>query len=260
MRIGAAAALLVFLSASACSSHYVRAYAGYTTTSLTGSVALAPSGGTTNLEASKVDLEDELGITEGSGSPYGRVDAGLGSFGLTVSAFRYDNESTGTIQQQFGNITAGTQVASDITLDNFKAALFWHLIKVPLSAGSLRVGPGVGVDYVDFKMDMRTLSGVAATEHVDVKAPIPIACLQGDLQLGRFGVTIEAGGMSADVGDAKGTYWDIEGLVRFEVVKHLQIMGGYRFMSLDARGVADGQDFDADLLLNGWFVGGGVSF
>lgn len=256
MKSGALALLCALVSLPSCTLPYVRAYAGYSSMSLSGDVALAPSVGTSNLGGLKVDVEDELGLDGGGGSPYGRLDAGFGPIGVTLSAFTYSKVGTGTITRQFGNITAGTDVRSDIDMTDIKAAVLWNALDI----GPLRIAPGVGVNYVDLNLDVRTLTGVAASDTVDVVAPIPMIFLQADLDLGPFGVTVDGGGMSASLKDAKGTYWDLEALVRFQPLPHVNLFGGYRWISLDANGKASGQDFDADIDLKGWFVGGGISF
>lgn len=256
MNSGVLALTLALATLSSCTMPYARAYAGYANMGLSGDVALAPTVGSTNLNALKVDVENELGLDGGAGSPYGRVDLGLGPIGITASAFQYSKVGTGTITRQFGNITAGAQVRSDLDLTDIKGALLVNLIDI----GPVRLSPGFGVNFVDLQLDVRTLTGVVASDTVDVTAPIPMAFLQGDLDLGVFGATIEGGGMSVDLSDAKGTYWDVEGLVRYQPVKHLNIFAGYRWISLDAEGKADGQDFDAKLALKGWMVGGAFTF
>ena len=260
MKLGVAASLLTMLSATSCTVPYARVYAGYTKMGPSGDVALAPTSGTSNLGALGIDVESDLGLDE-AGSPYARVDMGLGSFGLTVSAFTYHKVSSGTITKQFGNITAGTPVRSDLDLTDVKAAVIWNALDIPLPAlGSVRVGPGFGVNFIDLNLDVQTTSGVAAADNVDVVAPIPMAFLQADVELGPFGMTVDGGGMSVDLNDAGGTYWDVEGLFRFSPAQHMHIFGGYRWISLNARGDADGQDFDANLALRGWFVGAAFSF
>ena len=256
MKLGFLTLLFALVALESCTLPYARAYAGYSSMGLSGDIALAPAAGTGNLGALKIDVENELGLDGNSGSPYGRIDAGFGPIGVTVSAFTYSKVSTGTVTRQFGNITAGTDVRSDLDLTDIKAAVLWNAINI----GPLRIAPGLGVNYLDLNLDVRTLTGVAASDNVDIVAPIPMAFLQGDLELGKFGLTVDAGGMAVDLKDASGTYWDVEALLRFEPVKHVNIFGGYRWISLNAKGNADGQDFDANLDLKGWFVGGGISF
>lgn len=256
MKLGLCALVFAGVSLVSCSSPYARAYAGYTNMGLSGDIALAPTVGGGSLGALKVDVEEELGLEGGSGSPYGRLDAGVGPLGVTLSAFTYSKTGTGTITRQFGNITAGTDVRSDLDLTDIKAALLWNMIDV----GPVRLSPGVGVNYVDMTLDVRTVSGIAASDTVDVRAPIPMVFLQGDVELGHFGITVEGGGMKVNLEDADGTYWDLEGLFRYQPVKHVNLFAGYRWISLDAQGTADDQDFDATLQLRGWFVGGGISF
>ena len=129
-----------------------------------------------------------------------------------------------------------------------------------LDFGFLRVAPAIAVNLIDMNLDVRTTSGVAAVDNVDILAPIPMPMLQVALDLGVVGATIEGGGISVNLHDAGGTYWDVEGMLRAKPWKHCELFAGYRWIKLNARGKADGQDFDADLNVQGWTIGGGFSF
>ena len=58
----------------------------------------------------------------------------------------------------------------------------------------------------------------------------------------------------------KGTWIDIEGLATFNLLSVFDIFAGYRYISIDTEGDADGQAFEADVELQGWIVGGGISW
>jgi hypothetical protein len=66
--------------------------------------------------------------------------------------------------------------------------------------------------------------------------------------------------MSLDLGDVKGTWIDIEGLANFNVFGPFELFAGYRYISIDTEGEADGQAFEADVVLEGWILGGGISW
>jgi hypothetical protein len=238
---------------AACASPRLNGYAGYAQTRLQGDVGLASGSSVT----ADVDVEDDLGL-EKSGSPYARLEAGLGPFGLTASALHYDSAENGVLTVDFGNIIVGGMAAvavhTDAELFNAKAALTIDVVDV----GGFRLSPGVGVDYID--MDVRVSAPLGAFDEIDVQAPVPMLFLQAAGDVGPVAATVDFGGMSIDLPDAEGTFLDIEALVRVQPVDHLELIAGYRWIHIDADGVASGQAFDADLALHGWLVGGGITF
>jgi hypothetical protein len=66
--------------------------------------------------------------------------------------------------------------------------------------------------------------------------------------------------MSADLGDGNGRYWDAEAMARVQATTEIDFLFGYRYQLMDVSGRATSRDFDADLDLRGWFIGGGVRF
>lgn len=247
-------ALLSLLSA--CTAPYVKAYAGYTEMAVSGDVALAPTVGGVNLDTIKVDTETDLGLDEASGSPYARVDLGFGPVSLTASGFQYSETGTGTLSQSFGNIVVGTQVATELEFTNVKAAAMFNLIDI----GPFHFAPGLGVDYFDMNMSVRSISGPAAYDQLDVQAPLPLLYAQSSVDIGPLGVTLDVGGITGDFGDADGTVLDAELLARIKPTKHFELFAGYRWISIDVEGRADGQSFSAELEFKGWMFGGGINF
>jgi hypothetical protein len=72
--------------------------------------------------------------------------------------------------------------------------------------------------------------------------------------------TLDVGWIDIDLGDADGSYLDVEALVRVNPLPHLELFAGYRFIDIDAEGTADNRRFEAAFQLHGWMVGGGVTF
>ena len=236
---------------TSCGIARVSGYAGYTQTQLSGDLGLAPGSLSVNTSA---DVEDDLNLGE-SGSPYVRVEAGGGPISVTVSAFRYDSSADGTLTGSFGNIPAGFAVQTDAEIINLKAAVMFDLINF----GVVRISPGLAVDYFDIDVQV-TATSFSAFDRVDVVAPVPMLFVQVAADVGPVGATVDLGGISVDLPDAEGTFFDLEAMLRVEPFDHVELIAGYRWISIDADGEADGQAFDADLELQGWFVGGGVTF
>jgi hypothetical protein len=202
------------------------------------------------------DVEDDLGVKDSSDSIYLRAEAHAAFLRLTLSAFKYDSSGDGTLTVDYGNISAGAQVSSDIEFTNLKTALTFDLINF----GPVRISPGISVDIFDIDSDVRSVSPVVVSESLDWTAPVPMVHLQGELDLGYVAANIDAGVMDVHLNDIDGTFWDLEGMLRVNPWDHVEFFGGYRYISIDGRGRVSGQDFDTDLTFTGWFVGGGFTF
>jgi hypothetical protein len=224
-------------------------------TSLSGDVALEPSSGGVALGSIRTDLEDDLGLNDESGSLHARIELETEIGRWNASVFRHTDSGTGVLDSTFGNIPAGTPVDASLSLTNLKAAWMYDF-----DTGVVRLSPGIGIDLFDIETSVRSVTPVTAFEEVEVLAPVPMVFLQAELDLDIVAATVDAGGMSIDLRDAAGTYWDLEGLLRVPVVDHIEVFGGFRYIHIDADGTADGQRFDASLDLTGWIVGGIVRF
>lgn len=245
------------LAAGACTSVRARAYAGLSQTFLQGDVALDSGSGNLNLGTNRPDVGDELGLDGGEVSPYLRAELGLPFGGVTVSGFTFSQTGSGTLDptHQYGDIPGGTTVSSHLAFANVKAAAHYDL----LNLGILRLSPGLGVDFVDFDIDVSDSMSLTF-ESVDNRVFVPMLFAQAEVDVGIVAATLDVGYMQANLRDAKGQYLDIEGLVRVNPLPLFEIFAGYRYIGLDARGVADDRHYDADLRLHGWMLGGGISF
>ncbi len=233
-----------------CSSFGVKGQLGYTAMSLGGDVALSPSGSGTIRQ----DIESGLGLGDPQGSVYGRLELDCGVPVLTVSGFTFQEEGQGQLGPQFGQIPAGTTVQSEVDFTNFKAALAFDI-----DLGVVKVAPGVAVDVFDMDIQVRDSLGLS-NEDIDVLAPVPMAFLRATVDLGAVALVGEGGYMSLDVDDVDGTFWDAEGWIEVRPTGGLFLFGGYRHISIAGTGIVDNQDFDADLTIAGWQVGGGFRF
>jgi hypothetical protein len=247
---------LVVLLAACQTAPSGRVTAGYAQFSLSGQAALESSIGGPIPAGSSVDLEDDLGLDDPSGTLYLDADFEwvIGRFG--ASGFRYDQTGTGVLSNQFGDIVAGTPVESSVEITNVKG--YWAIDV--LDVGYLRFAPGLAVDVFDVDARVASLTAISAFEEVEITTPVPM--LYGELEgrVGPVAAQVDAGWMSLDLGDVEGTWWDVEGRVSVIVESRVELFAGYRLIDIDSEGVADGQGFEADLRLDGWYVGGGIRF
>jgi len=245
----------VLLVCVSCETWFVEVDAGYTQMEFSGTAALAPTGGGLPVSATTVDLQDELGLDDPIGAPYGRVQAGLGPWGLSASGFSLSDVADGRVTRQFGNITVGTDVHTEVQMINLKTALTFDVLDTQF----LTLSPGIAVDYFDFDVSVSAPS-LGISEQLKAQAPVPLLFGQVSSKVGPVSLTLEGGWMSADVGDANGTFLDIEGMLRVHLGLGTHVFGGYRHIAINANGVASGQRFEADFNLQGWMVGVGYRF
>ena len=231
----------------------IKGFGGYTQMQLSGTLALNDSGNTNNLDNIQNDVDSAFGLGEAVGAPYVRGELDLGGIVLTGSGFTFDQTGSGTLSQPFGDIPAGTAIDTDFELLNIKGALSFDIIDV----GGVRISPGVAVDFFDIDVRLEN-PATLEFEDVDTLAPVPMLFVQGEVSLGPVGATVDFGWMSADFGDVDGTWMDIEGLARLNLMPTLEIFAGYRYISLDSTGDADGQEYSANLQLEGWTAGIGL--
>lgn len=249
------AGIPVLLLIAACSAPSARLQVGYIQPTLTGDLALAQAAGSLPAGQLSADIESGLGLDDDASSLYGRVELDAGPVRLTASGFRYDQSGSGTLNASFGAIAAGVPVDSDIRMGAYKAAATFDLLDV----GPVRISPGVGVDLFDLQAEVSNQT-VAQTETIDELLPVPMVFVQGEVDVGPVAVTLDVGGMDASYGEYSGTFFDVEALVLYAPVEHVEVFAGYRWIALDARGESEDRDFTADLDLGGWFVGGGLRF
>ncbi len=227
--------------------------AGYASLSLGGEIALDSSVGT---GLTSIDLSDDLNVDDAAGTFVfgGGLDTSIGN--VSVSGFLFSQDGRGTLSSDFGDIPAGTSVESSFDFDNLKA--FWSFDVLDLEV--FRLAPGVGVDLMRIDATVESVTAVSAFENIDVMAPVPMLFLEGEVDVGLVNAVVEAGWMSVDLGDADGTFWDVEARVDVPLGDTFGVFAGYRYLSIDSSGDTDGQAFDADLTLDGWMLGGRLRF
>lgn len=248
------ATTLALVSGPSCTQLGVAAQAGYATMAIDGDVALAATSGGGAASLSQ-DVETAFGLGDPQGSAYGRLQFDFGVPVLTVSAFQLLEEGQGTLVAQFGNLPAGTDVLTDLSFFDAKASLAFGF-----DLGPVRLAPGLAIDYIDLDMQVQDTFGIL-TEDIEVMAPIPLLYLGAELDLGIAAVAGEIGVLDVpEIDDVEGTFWDAELQAELELSPAAQLFVGYRFLSMDARGTVDGQDFAADLEVSGWMIGGTLRF
>jgi len=248
----AVAAALLF---AACAPHTFRADVGAAFARVEGQIGLQNSAGSAVLGDNMNDLQDHLGVGDEDESPYVRLEADWGANRVKASAFTHNSAGSGTLAGAFGDIPAGTQVFTDFDFVDVTASWSFDLMPTP----TVRIAPGVQVGYYSLDITTRAPS-LSAFEQVDTDIIAPMPYLDTEVDLGWISFGVNGGAIAITLTDATGRYWDAEGYVRATLMQHVELIGGVRYLLFDAHGEASHRDFDADLDVFGWFIGGGVRF
>lgn len=245
---------LSLLALPACFQCAVTGDVGYTSLAIGGDMALSPTGGAVGPTIDQ-DIESGLGLGDQSGSPYVRAELDLGVPVLSVSAFQFSDSGIGMLNGSFGNISGGTQVATDLDFRNVKTALTFDI-----DLGPAKISPGLAVDLFDLDLHVQDVAGFAE-ESVSLIAPVPMLFMRAEADLGIVAGVAELGGLKTPrIQDIKGTFWDGELRVEVRPAPMFHLFAGYRFMHLDGNGNIDNQDFSTSLDISGWLIGGGIRF
>jgi len=246
------ALLAAAFGCGSCTELHGTAQAGYAQMAIDGRVALSTAGGGASIDQ---DVKSAFGIGDPQGAPYVRAQLDFGTPVITVSAFTFDESGSGTLDANFGNITGGTPVTTDLRFTDAKVSFAFD---IPF--GPLKIAPGLAADLIYLEMNVRsTLS--SSSEELKVYAPVPLAFVRAEADLGLLGLVGEFGYVkNPNIGDVEGTVWDGEVMAELHVTRALQLFAGYRRISVNGNGTVDDQDFAVDLRVSGWTIGGGLKF
>jgi hypothetical protein len=246
----------IFGLCCACSAPSARLHAGYMQSGLSGNASLQTTVAGTSASA-RANVESGLGLADDSNSLYVRAELDAGPLRFSGSAFRYEQSGRGRLDVDFGDIRAGTEVDADISMGVLKGGLTFDL----LDLGVIRISPGLGADLIDLEATVVDASGLTnESERIDELVPIPILFVQAEAEIGPVSAVVEFGGMDITYDTFSGRLVDLEALLLVEPVDSVELFAGYRWISLDASGQTDDGDFATDLVLQGWFAGGGFRF
>jgi hypothetical protein len=202
-----------------------------------------------------IDIKDDLGLDNVKNIPYVKVWVG-GRHRLAVSATRIRIDGDTTLEDQivFDGTTyaVGERISTKLEADIYRAA--WEADWI--STDRFRLGTILGADYFDVSASVEShTTGIKETQ--DVKGPLPIVGLQGELQLfWGFSVYGELAGIYGNYHAVDGSLLEAEAGLKFTIAGKASLMAGWR--QLNAR--AEDNDNRFAIKLGGAVVGLGVSF
>jgi hypothetical protein len=255
--LAATAALIFFAALAGCSASdpLVRADLALFAPSFQGDVGLSNS---TVTDVDTIDIESDLDLGDTDYVPYVRLEGDLGPFNLAGSWFETSQSGTGVVTADFGNITAGSTVESDLDLTLVNGRFVWDFINTDL----VHLGLGVAAEWVDFDLEAKEQT-FGLSESVSVSQVLPLAAAHAAVGIPLpwipLRLDVNAAGMSLHIEDVDGTVIDIEGLLRADF-NHFGCFAGYRYILVQTDGVIDDQNFDGDIVLAGWLLGASVRF
>lgn len=235
----------------ACFQLEAQGQVGYAQLALDGDIGYVNGATTANIQQ---DIESGFGLGDDQGTPYARATLDFGVPNLSVSVFNFEEDGEGTLDGTFGNVPAGIPVRTDFELFNAKAAYAFEI-----GLGPVSVSPGIAVEYFDLAIDVNDAFGIAS-ESVELNAPLPLAFVRGEVDLGIVSAVVEGGYITADVDDVEGEVLDIEAQLVLHPTDLIEIFVGYRSLELQFDGEIDGDTFDTDIQIAGFMVGGGIRF
>lgn len=247
-------ALLSCTAFPACTTYGFNIDVALARMTLEGDVALGPSGGgPANLGSIDNDIEDSLGIDNEERTPFIGVEFWYERVSVSMSTLWYGQDSSGILDQDYGNIPQGSPVSTSVDIFNFKAAVYYDLI----SEDSFRLSPGIGIEYMDLDFSA-TFGGL--TDSLDVGIPMPMIFLRAEKDFGPFTASVDIGAFSADIFGVDATLVDLDATLRLHPIPLVEVFAGYRALLLDAEGDDGGQDFQTDFRLHGWMIGAEIPF
>jgi hypothetical protein len=223
---------------------------------LDGTIALS---NTSLTSIDEVDLATDLNLDSADGAPWLHGEFDSGRFALSGFCFRTETSGSGTVSADFGGITAGSAVTSDLDLTLAQGRALFDVIDFE----GLELGAGLALQWIDVALDVDEQT-FGLSESVEVRQPVPLLAARAGCDLEpSLGVPLQfevaAAWIRARVGDLGGGVLDAEAMLH---VRHgmLGAFAGWRTLRVDLDGASAGQEFSVDVELAGFLFGASLRF
>jgi hypothetical protein len=248
-----AGALFALVTLTSCTPSTFRADVGAVLATTSGEVALQNAGGTLVLDNTRNDIDDVFGLGEAEGSPYVRLEWEHALHRVRAHGFGIETEGSGTLINDYGGLVAGSNVTTKMRFFTTSASYAFEV----WGNENFRLGLGGQLAYYSLDMSARSAIGFESLV-TDVLVPMPF--VEFETYFSDFTLGVNGGVMVANLGDGEVTCADLEAYTRYQLTNEIDLLAGYRYMMIDGEGVAEDRDFQADMAVQGWFVGGGLRF
>jgi len=197
---------------------------------------------------------DELGLDDQELSVMPQLHLSAGGLGVRADAFFFETEGQERVSREFtfGGFTFpfDDDVRSELRLDNIRLIGILPIVKTEMFTLWLQGG----VSYYRFDGEVESDSGSGED---DGDLPVPVAGVLVQAKVWKLIVELDVSGLAIKYGsDLEGTALDVQVSAGYVFAKIVSVRVGYRFVTLDGR--AD--DFDIDVTLDGFFLGGSINF
>lgn len=202
---------------------------------------------------------DSLGLDEEEAEFAPRVDLTFGGLQWTVdyADFQFVGSGRATADIVIEGVTfeANDDIDTDIELSLLRSLWTWDLVPTDL----VDVGLGFGLALADVSVALQDADPPFESASTDEVVPLPFAALRAAVSLGDFGAEAQVGYIDVEVDDVEAGYLDVDAMAYWQFVDAagagFRLVGGYRFVDVDAA-FEDGSDqVDANLEFSGPYLG-----
>lgn len=273
--------ILVLTMSSSCALPGDSAWSGAHFNAFGGMIDVS-SGGTVsdiNITTPGEELVGDLDMTSVKDNVfYGGARIGFAPLEFVYSQFAVDADHDSVMTAGgtfFGTLlTANLDATTNLDLSLRKLMMGMDIF----NSGTFRIGLMIGVDELNFaNFEVTTVDGIPdglglggflvdpGTSQIivaDEKVLVPMGGLRADVALPlsglRFGA--EYSGISIDVDDAQIEYWDLDVNLNYALMENVELLVGYRDISLDVAGDFGDAEMIAALGFNGPYFALGILF
>lgn len=225
--------------------------AGVHLPSIDGSLGLS---NTTLTDLDEIDLSSQLSLDDADVAPLPRAELDFGFLDLAAWGFTTEASGRGTATADFGDITAGSDVESELALSMVQLRVLGDVI----DSGPFQLGVGLAAQWVDVQLDVHEVV-FGLDESIDVQQAVPLLAARATFDLGALDLVplsfeLSAAGVKLSYADIDGALLDVEALVRWRFGL-FGLFAGWRHLLVQIDGEASGQAFDGDVTLSGVVAG-----
>ena len=216
-----------------------------------GDLALASSAGQLPTANS---MDGGLGFDDSKSAYFeGQVD--IDRHRARISTMQIDSEGAAVLDQDYGDIVAGTAVNTEHDFTSVVANYSYEFIREE----GYRIGLGAQLGYYAMDVNVRG-AGVPGRELLETDGFMPMPYFEAEAFVDDVTFGASGGIMYGDWGDARGHYWDLDLYSVWNLSDRFDVRGGYRYIVLNGDGRASSRDFDSDWDVQGFYLTFGALF